>query len=46
MFQFRRFPSYTYLIQYMMHGLYSMRIAPFGHLRFNARLQLHAAFRS
>ena len=33
MFQFRRFPSYTYFIQYMMTGLDSGRIAPFGNLR-------------
>ncbi len=30
----------------MVTGRYSCRIAPFGHLRINARLQLPAAFRS
>ena len=46
MFQFRRFPSYTYLIQYMMHSRYTVRISPFGNLRVKARLQLTAAYRS
>ena len=33
-------------IQYMIHGLSPMWIAPFGYLRINVRLQLPAAFRS
>ena len=46
MFQFRRFPSHTYLIQYGMTGHDSGRIAPFRHLRINVCLRLPAAFRS
>ena len=38
-------PVYLW-IQYTVTGRYSCRIAPFGHLRINARLQLPAAFRS
>ena len=33
-------------IQCMMHGYDSVRIAPFGNLRVEARLQLTAAYRS
>ena len=46
MFQFRRFPSHTYLIQHGMTGHDSGRIAPFRHLRIAACLRLPAAFRS
>ena len=46
MFQFRRFPSHTYLIQYGMTGHDSGRIAPFRHLRINICLRFPAAFRS
>ena len=46
MFQFRRFPSYTYLIQYMMIKHDFNRIAPFGNLRINAYLRLPVAYRS
>ena len=46
MFQFRRFPSYTYLIQYMMLDRYIKRIAPFGNLRIKTCLQFPAAYRS
>ena len=33
-------------IQYMMHGYYPMRIAPFGYLRIKGCLHLPVAFRS
>ena len=46
MFQFRRFPSQAYFIGLAMHGLDSMRIAPFGYLRINSCLPIPAAFRS
>ena len=46
MFQFRRFPPYTYLIQYTVHGHDSMWVSPFRNLRIEAYLQLPAAYRS
>ena len=46
MFQFRRFPPYTYLIQYTVHGHDSMWVSPFRDLRIEAYLQLPAAYRS
>ena len=46
MFQFRQFPSYTYLIQCMIHGYESMWVSPFRNLRIKAYLQLPAAYRS
>ena len=46
MFQFRRFPSCTYFVQYRIHGHDSMWIAPFGYLRIKAHLRLPVAFRS
>ena len=39
-------PPIRLWIQRMVHGHDSMWVAPFGHLRFIARLQLSAAFRS
>ena len=39
-------PLIYLLIQYMIHGHYSMWIAPFGYPRFNAYLRLPVAFRS
>ena len=39
-------PLIYLLIQYMIHGHYSMWIAPFGYLRIKVSLQLPAAFRS
>ena len=46
MFQFRQFPSCTYLIQYRIHGYESMWVSPFRNLRIKAYLQLPAAYRS
>ena len=46
MFQFRRFPSHTYLIQHGMTSHDTRRIAPFRDLRINACLRLPVAFRS
>ena len=46
MFQFRQFPSYTYFVQYMIHGYESVWVSPFRNLRINAYLQLPAAYRS
>ena len=46
MFQFRRFPSHTYLIQHGMTSHDTRRIAPFRYLRINACLRLPVAFRS
>ena len=39
-------PLIYLLIQYMIHGHYSMWIAPFGYPRIKVSLQLPAAFRS
>ena len=39
-------PLIYLFIQYMMHGLDSMRISPFGYLRINSCLPIPAAFRS
>ena len=39
-------PPACLFIQHAVTGLYSSRIAPFGHLRINAHLRLSAAFRS
>ena len=44
MFQFRQFPSCTYLIQYRIHGYESMWVSPFRNLRIKAHLQLPAAY--
>ena len=46
MFQFRAFPSHTYLIQYEIHGYYTVCVTTFGNLRLNAYLQLPEAYRS
>ena len=46
MFQFSRCPPYTYLIQYTVHGHYSMWVSPFGNLRIRICLRLPAAYRS
>ena len=46
MFQFRRFPTYTYLIQHMLHGHDSMWVSPFRNLRITDYLHLPAAYRS
>ena len=46
MFQFSRLPPYTYLIQYTVHGHYSMWVPPFGNLRIEVCLRLPAAYRS
>ena len=46
MFQFRQFPSYTYLIQYRIHGYESVWVSPFRDPRIKAYLQLPAAYRS
>ena len=46
MFQFRRFPAYSYFIQSMLHAHSCVRVSPFGYLRIDAHLQLPAAFRS
>ena len=42
----RAVPPVYLCIQYTVTGYYSCRIAPFGHLGINARLQLPQAFRS
>ena len=44
MFQFRRFPTHTYLIQYALPA--SWWVSPFGNLRIVAHLQLPEAYRS
>ena len=46
MFQFRRFPTYAYLIQRMFHGHDSMGVSPFRNPRVNGYLHLTAAYRS
>ena len=46
MFQFRQFPTYTYLIQCMFYGHDSVGVSPFRNLRINVYLQLPAAYRS
>ena len=38
-------PSYTYFIQYMIHGVRSMWVSPFGNLRIKAYLRLPEAYR-
>ena len=42
----RAVPLIYLFIQYMIHGLDSMRIAPFGHLRIISCLPIPVAFRS
>ena len=44
MFQFRRFPTYAYLIQHMLHGHDSMWVSPFRNLRITDYLHLPAAY--
>ena len=46
MFQFRAFPSHTYLIQYEIHDNYIVCVPTFGNLRIKAHLQLPEAYRS
>ena len=46
MFQFRRFPSYTYFIQYMMYGLYPYGFPHSEICGYNGYLLLPAAYRS
>ena len=46
MFQFRRFPSYDYLIHRMIREHDFTWVAPFGHLRISGYVLLPAAFRS
>ena len=46
MFQFPGLSSSAYFVQRMMHGLYSMRVSPFGYLRIKACLRLPEDFRS
>ena len=46
MFQFRRFPPYTYLIQGGAPAHCRGRVAPFGDPRVKGRLRLTAAYRS
>ncbi len=47
MFQFRRFPSYTYFeVQYIVPEYEPREFPPFRNLRINAYLQLPEAYRS
>ena len=46
MFQFSGLSLYDYFIHHTVTGYYSSRVAPFGYLRINARVQLPEAFRS
>ena len=46
MFQFPAFPPPALWIQAGVPGHYARWVAPFGHPRINARLQLPEAFRS